>query len=91
MIAITNVSKLLVGILSKFNFEAGDLRLASEVVEAPTHMEVAVHAPAIAVGVPDDPVVHVLLLVVTPSDDVDGVIQGLVAHFSCGFGTGLGD
>lgn len=51
------------------------IRFRSEIVHSSANVEVAFHSPAGTVGVADDPVFHLQLLVVTVTDDEDGVVN----------------
>ena len=44
-------------------------------------MEVAIHAPLIAVRVSNDPIRHILFFIVAPAHNIDRVIQRLMSHF----------
>ena len=53
----------------------GSLRLDAEVVLATAHQEVAGHAPLVAVGVAHAPELRACLLIDTPTEDDDRVVQ----------------
>jgi len=44
-------------------------------------VEVTAHTPLVTIRVPDDPIWQILFFIVTPSHNINRVIQRLVSHF----------